>query len=59
MNQKLKKVISWRAVSFFSAGTIAYLYLGEFRSSVELTIIMTAVMTAIHYSFETLWEKYE
>jgi len=59
MNQKLKKVISWRAVSFFSAGTIAYLYLGELRSSAELTIIMTIAMTAIHYLFETLWEKYE
>ena len=58
MNSKIKKVISWRFVSFICAGLISYAYLGELRRSLTLTIILTITMTVIHYIFEILWEKY-
>jgi uncharacterized membrane protein len=58
MNKHLKKVITWRVISFPTATTITYLYLGEFIKSVELTTMLLIVMTTVHFIFETLWEKY-
>ncbi len=57
MNDKIKKVIIWRMLSFTIAGTISYLYLEEFRRSLELTIILTIVMTVVHYFYEVAWGK--
>ena len=54
---RLRKVISWRALSFVVAGVISYIYLGELRSSLELTIILTVTMTCLHYAFEKYWEE--
>jgi uncharacterized membrane protein len=57
MNRKLKKVIVWRALSFSIASAISYLYLGEFKRSMELTVILTVVLTIIQYYYESFWEK--
>ena len=57
VNRKLKKVILWRILSFSVASIISYLYLGEFRRSLELTVILTVVLTAIQYYYESFWEK--
>ena len=57
MTNKLKKVLIWRALSFTVASIITYLYLGELRSSIELAIILTIVMTTIHYFYEGMWEN--
>jgi len=57
MSRKLKKVIIWRMLSFSVAGVISYLYLGEFKRSLELTLILTVVLTAIQYYYESFWEK--
>ena len=57
MNDKIRKVIIWRMLSFTIAGIISYLYLEEFRKSLELTIILTIVLTTIHYFYEVAWEK--
>ena len=56
---KVLKVMYWRLLSFIVAGLISWSYLGELRSSLELTIILTVVMTVVHYCFEIAWEKYE
>ena len=56
MSDRLKKVLVWRMLSFSTAGTISYMYLGEFDRSLVLTSMLTAVMTAIHWLFETIWE---
>jgi len=53
----IKKVVSWRILSFVVAGLVSYAYLGELRSSLELTIILTVMMTCLHYFFERHWEK--
>ena len=57
VNRKLKKVFIWRILSFSVASVISYLYLGEFKRSLELTVILTVVLTAIQYYYESFWEK--
>jgi len=57
MSRKLKKVILWRILSFSIASVISYLYLGEFKRSLELTVILTFVLTAVQYYYESFWEK--
>jgi uncharacterized membrane protein len=57
VSRKLKKVITWRILSFSVASMISYLYLGEFKRSLELTLILTVVLTAIQYYYESFWEK--
>ena len=52
-----KKVIVWRILSIIVSTIIAYLYLGEFRAAGELTIILTLVMTTLHYFFELWWAR--
>jgi len=53
----ISKVITWRVVSTVTAGIISYLYLGEFRKSVELTLILMVTMTFVHYFFEGWWRR--
>jgi len=57
MNDKIKKVVVWRIISFTVASIISYWYLGEFKKSLELTIILTFVMTTLHYFYEEFWER--
>jgi uncharacterized membrane protein len=57
MNNKIKKVVVWRIISFTVASIISYWYLGEFKKSLELTIILTFVMTTLHYFYEGFWER--
>ena len=57
MNDKLKKVMVWRALSFTVASIISYFYLGEFKKSLELTVILTIILTTIHYFYEGFWER--
>jgi len=57
MNNKIKKVVIWRIISFTVASIVSYLYLGEFRKSMELTAILTILMTTLHYFYEGFWEN--
>ena len=57
--RRVKKVLCWRILSFTVGSAIGYLYLGEFRSSVELTAIMTFTMASLHYMFEAVWDRYD
>ena len=57
MSRRLKKVLVWRVLSFNVAGTLSYMYLGEFGRSVVLTAMLTVVMTALHWLFEMLWDR--
>ena len=58
MNEHLKKVIIWRTISFPTATTITYLYLGELTRSITLTAILLVVMTTVHFFFERFWDNY-
>lgn len=57
VSRKLKKVIIWRILSFSVASLISYIYLGEFKRSLELTVILTVILTTIQYYYESFWEK--
>jgi uncharacterized membrane protein len=57
MNDKIKKVVVWRIISTIVATVISYWYLGEIRKSIELTAILTVVMTTLHYFYEEFWER--
>ncbi len=57
MNDKIKKVVVWRIISFTVASIISYWYLGEFKKSLELTLILTFVMTTLQYFYEEFWER--
>ena len=57
VNRKLRKVILWRIISFTIAGIISYIYLGEFKRSLELTVILTVILTTVQYYYESFWEK--
>ena len=58
MNEHLKKVIAWSTISFPTATTITYLYLGELTRSITLTAILLVVMTTVHFFFERFWDNY-
>jgi len=51
----LKKVIYWRGLSTVISMVIAYYYLNELSTSIEMTIIEAVILTAIHYVFEEMW----
>ena len=57
MNVKIKKVVVWRIISTIVATVISYWYLGEIKKSIELTAILTVVMTTLHYFYEEFWER--
>jgi len=54
---RVAKVITWRVLSMTVAVFVSWLYMEEFRKSLELTVILTVLMTFMHYAFETAWEK--
>jgi uncharacterized membrane protein len=59
MNDKVKKVITWRILSTVCGWSISYLYLGSVIRSLELTVVIGFTMTMVHYFFEGWWENEE
>ena len=57
MNDRIKKVVVWRKISTIVATVGSYWYLGEIKKSIELTAILTVVMTILHYFYEEFWER--
>ena len=57
MNDRIKKVVVWRIISTIVATVVSYWYLGEIKKSIELTAILTVVMTILHYLYEEFWER--
>lgn len=53
----LKKVMYWRVITFFISTLVAFFYLGELTSSIEMTIIEALILTFFHYIFEELWDS--
>ena len=51
----LKKVVYWRGLSTVISMVIAYYYLNEISTSIEMTIVEGVILTAIHYVFEEMW----
>ena len=53
------KVIMWRILSILLGWILAYFYLDDAVKSLELSVVIGAMMTAVHYVFEWQWEKLE
>jgi len=57
VNDKVKKVITWRVISTLCGWGISYLYLGSITLSLEMTVVIGGSMTVVHYFFERWWER--
>jgi len=57
MNKVLKKVIAWRIISTIVGIGLTFLFIGEVKKSIIMTITFVVVMTILHYIFEKNWEK--
>jgi uncharacterized membrane protein len=57
VSNKAAKVLVWRAISMLVALFVTWLYIGEVKSSLELTIVLTVIMTVLHYIFEIAWDR--
>ena len=53
----LKKVLYWRLISTFISISVAYYFLHELTTSVQMTLIEEGILTAVHYVFEEIWSK--
>ena len=60
MNNRLlmMKVFLWRLVSIPISVIATYVYTGEMRSSIELTVILTIVLTACQLVYEKMWRAF-
>ena len=53
----LKKVAVWRMISIVTMLIITFLFVGEIQRSFFLTLVLTVVMTVLHYIFEEVWNS--
>ena len=53
----LKKVLYWRLISTFISISVAYYFLHELTTSVQMTLIEAGILTTVHYVFEEVWSK--
>ena len=54
----LKKVAAWRVISTVAMLIITFLFVGDIQESFFLTIVLTVVMTVLHYIFEEVWNSH-
>jgi len=53
----IKKVAAWRVISIVTMLIITFLFVGEIQKSFFLTVVLTVVMTVLHYIFEEVWNS--
>jgi len=56
MSLTLYKVIAWRMVSTIIGTFVTILYTGNVNKAVTLVLLLTVILTGVHYIFERLWE---
>lgn len=54
----LLKVFIWRLISIPISVMATYFYTGEVRTSLNLTIILTIVLTACQFMYERVWRTF-
>lgn len=54
----LLKVFVWRLVSIPISLVTTYFYTGEISTSLNLTVILTLVLTSCQFLYEKLWRSY-
>ncbi len=55
---RIAKVITWRITSIAITMLIMISVMGDIREASKITIILHCLLTAAHYAFESLWERY-
>lgn len=58
MNKVLYKVFAWRAISLITGTIITILYTGDINKSITLVLLLTVILTGVHYIFERLWKTH-
>lgn len=55
--RSLLKAISWETFSFFLTLIIVYLFTGDVKLTVELTVTCQLIKTFFFYSHERIWHQ--
>ena len=55
--QSLKKVLYWRALALIISSVLAYVYIKDIYSSLEMIIVEVLILTSLHFIFEELWDS--
>ena len=56
-HESLRKVIIWRVIVTLLSTGIAYLFLRELTSSIQMVLLEGVIITTVHYIFEEYWES--
>jgi len=56
-HESLRKVIVWRILVTILSTGIAYWFLHELTSSLQLVVVEGVIITIVHYVFEEYWES--
>ena len=56
-HESLRKVIIWRILVTILSTAIAYWFLSELTSSLQLVVVEGVIITIVHYIFEEYWES--
>ncbi len=56
-HDSLRKVIVWRLLVTLLSTGIAFIFLKELTSSLQLVLVEGVIITIVHYVFEECWES--
>ena len=56
-HESLRKVIIWRILVTIMSTGIAFWFLHELTSSLQLVLVEGVIITIVHYIFEEYWES--
>ena len=56
MSETFYKVIAWRIISIIIGTFVTILYTGNVNKSITLVLLLTVILTGVHYVFEKLWK---
>ena len=56
-HDSLRKVIVWRLLVTLLSTGIAFIFLKELSSSLQLVLVEGVIITMVHYVFEEYWES--
>ena len=57
-NKRFVKVLVWRVISIFIGTLVAFLYFGFTSRSLAFMVVLSIILTAVHYLFEKGWEVF-
>ena len=55
---RIAKVITWRITSIAITMLIMISVMGDIKEASKITVILHCLLTATHYAFESLWDRY-